>query len=954
MQKLLVLIGFGLLLSPMVLHAQTNAQLRGQVLAAQGQKKINSASVMLISLADSSRDGRLSDQAGNFIFRNKAVGDYLLRIEMSGYDVLEQNVTLIAGKNDLGALLIENKTFGIDEVKIEAERSMAEQKGDTTEYNATAFTTNPDANAQDLIEKMPGVVVQNGQVQAQGEQVTQVLVDGKQFFGSDPNAALQNLPAEVIQSIQVYDQQSEQSQQTGFDDGNTTKTINIVTKVESRNGTFGSVYAGYGDQNRYQAGGSVNLFKQDLRISVLGLSNNINKQNFSAEDLVGVSSGSGRRGGRGGGRGGGSFGGGGNASQFTVNEDGGISTTHAFGINYSDDWGEKVEVSSSYFFNYSDNSTDQFLRQQFLSREGGTGQIYEEDQLANTVNLNHRFSMRLKYDLSEKSSFTFRPSISAQQNMGADSTYGQTSLNSSILNLSDNIFSADLGGYQLSGDLYFRQRFAKRGRSISVGIRPQYQVQDGTNQLQSSLSYFTVPASQNVLDQQSTLDTKAFTFSTNTRYTEPLGLRAQLQLSYEYAPQFQDSDKRTFNYNELAGNYIDLDTALSNTFDNTYEAHEVGAGLMYRTSKWFLMSRINYQYAQLENLNTFPTNGETKYNFNSILPFVMLRYRVSKQKQLRIFYRTSTSPPSISQLQNVVDNTNPLQLSTGNPDLIQDYTHRVMLRYNLTKTENNSVVFAYINGQYTQNYIANSNFIARRDTILPNGVLLTPGTQLSMPVNLDHYWNLRSFITYGKMIEKLKTNMNLSLSAGYVRQPSLINGALNNAQTANVGLNVVFSSNISENVDFTISSQTNANQVVNTLQPQLDSDYISQQTRVRLNLIFGPQIVFRSTLNHQLYRGLSDEFNQDYWLWTASVAKKFLKNNRGELALTTFDVLGQNTSINRTVNEFSIQDLQTTVLQRYFMLTFTYRIRQFEGQAAPSSQPADLNRPPGGGDFRRP
>ncbi|MEM6346768.1 MAG: outer membrane beta-barrel protein [Bacteroidota bacterium] len=932
------------------LLAQTHAQLRGQVIAAQGEQKINSASVLLISLPDSTQEGRLSDQEGYFIFRKQKAGAYLLRIEMTGFDVLEQNINLKAGKNDLGVLQLENKSFGLDEVTIEAERSMAEQKGDTTEYNATAFTTNPDANAQDLIEKMPGVVLQNGQVQAQGEQVTQVLVDGKQFFGSDPNAALQNLPAEVIQSIQVYDQQSEQAQQTGFDDGNTTKTINIVTKVESRNGTFGSVYAGYGDQERYKAGGSVNLFKQDLRLSVLGLSNNINKQNFSAEDLVGVASGRGRRGGFGG-RGGGRFGGGGNASQFTVNEDGGISTTHAFGLNYSDDWGEKVEVSGSYFFNYSDNTTDQILKQQFLTREGSSGQIYDEEQLSNTVNLNHRFNARLEYDLTEKSSLIFRPRVSVQQNTGADSTYGQTSFNSNILNLSDNIFAADLSGYQVNADLYYRQRFKKRGRSISVGIRPQYKVQEGNNELLSSLTYFTAPASQNVLDQQSTLDTKAFTFSTNARYTEPLGLRAQLQLSYEYAPQFQDSDKRTYNYNELAGDYVDLDTALSNTFDNTYEVHEVGSGIMFRTSKWFIMGRLNYQYAQLENFSTFPTEGETFYNFNSLLPFVMMRYRVSKQKQLRIFYRTSTSPPTIAQLQNVVDNTNPLQLSTGNPDLLQDYTHRVMLRYNLTNTEKNNVIFAYLNGQYTQNYIGNSNFIARADTILPNGIALTPGTQLSMPVNLDNYWNLRSFITYGTMLKKLKTNMNLSLSAGYVQQPSLINGALNNARTANLGLNLVFSSNISENVDFTISSRTNANQVVNTLQPQLDSEYLSQQTKVRINLIFGPQIVFRSTLNHQLYRGLSDEFNQDYWLWTASLAKKFLKNDRGELALTTFDVLGQNTSISRTVDEFSIQDLQTTVLQRYFMLTFTYRIRQFEGQSAPSQNNNQM-RPPR--DFGRP
>ncbi|MEL7340765.1 MAG: carboxypeptidase-like regulatory domain-containing protein, partial [Bacteroidota bacterium] len=297
MYKILPLLLLGLLLVPGGLLAQEKAQLIGQVQSAQAEQNINSATVLLISLPDSAQEGRLTDPGGIFIFRNQAIGEYLLRIEMNGYDAYEQAITIVEGRNELGVLKLENKSFGLDEVKIEAERSMAQQNGDTTEYAATAFTTNPDANAKDLIEKMPGVVVQNGQVQAQGEQVQQVLVDGKRFFGNDANAALENLPAEVIQSIQVYDQQSEQAQQTGFDDGNTTKTINIVTKPESRNGTFGSLYAGYGDQNRYQAGGSVNVFDDDMRLSILGLSNNINKQNFSGEDLVGVASGRGRRGG---------------------------------------------------------------------------------------------------------------------------------------------------------------------------------------------------------------------------------------------------------------------------------------------------------------------------------------------------------------------------------------------------------------------------------------------------------------------------------------------------------------------------------------------------------------------------------------------------------------------------------------------------------------------------------
>src|SRR5690606_2917827 len=270
---------------------------------------------------------------------------------------------------DLGRIALADDVVALDEAVVEAVQERVILRGDTTAYNAAAFQVNPDANAEDLVAKLPGVVVQDGEVQAEGEAVRRVLVDGEEFFGDDPTAALRNLPAEIIQEIQVFDRQSDQARFTGFDDGNEEKTINVVTRADRRNGQFGRVHGGAGLDGRYNAGAAVNVFDGSRRITLLGLSNNVNQQNFASEDLAGVLGGSGgRRGGRGGrgggARGAGPRGGGGDGvdpRSYLVGERGGLNTTHALGVNYTDRLGDRVRLNGSYFLNHTGNDTESSL-----------------------------------------------------------------------------------------------------------------------------------------------------------------------------------------------------------------------------------------------------------------------------------------------------------------------------------------------------------------------------------------------------------------------------------------------------------------------------------------------------------------------------------------------------------------------------------------------------------------
>ena len=884
----------------------------------------------------------VSDENGNFKFEGLAAGDYRLEISYIGYQQLVRPVSLAGESRDLGILTLKKDTTRLKEVVIEEKVVPVRMQGDTTQFDAKAYKTNPDANAEDLIAKMPGIIVENGNVQAQGENVQRVLVDGREFFGDDPNLALKNLPAEIIDKIEVFDQMSEQSRFSGFDDGQTTKTINIVTKAETRNGIFGQLYAGGGTDERYKSGGNVNQFVGERRVSVLGLANNVNQQNFSNEDLLGVlSSGGNRRRRRGGGRGTGGRGGAGafrrgnNADNFLVGQQNGISTTESFGINYAGQWGKKLSFTGSYFFNQSDNSAiEQLSRETFLPN--GTSQFYDEQNENETANLNHRLNLRMEYQIDRYNSIIFTPRVSFQQNEANSSLFGENfSLTNEPISETSDLSVSDQSGYNLNSNLLFRHRFKKRGRTFSANFRTQFNENDGDSRLNALNGFFNEGAAQNdSISQQTLSDVSGYTLATNLVYTEPLGNKLQLQLTYNGSYAENIADRKAFDMLNQPNKSLEPDPALSNEFENDYFTHSVGTGVMMRSEKLILRGSISYQSASLQNHQLFPRVASLDRSFNDLLPRLMIRYNISPEKNLRIFYRTQTNAPSAIQLQNVIDNANPLSLTAGNETLRQDYSHTFVTRYSHTHTEKSKSFFALLLVRKTNNYIGNSTFTAQADTVLAEGITLNQGSQFTQPVNLDGYWNVRSFLSYGMPFGFLKSNLNLNTGITYNRTPGVINELENIAKTLNLSQGVVLGSNISQNVDFTLSYTANYNVVDNSIQPDLDNNYFMHTLGVKFNWIFWKGINLRNELSHQLYRGLSDEFNDDFLLWNVSLGKKLFKNQRGEIRATVFDLLSQNISISRTVTESYIEDLDTRVLQQYFMLSFIYNLRNFKSTAA--------------------
>ncbi len=353
------------------------------------------------------------------------------------------------------------------------------------------------------------------------------------------------------------------------------------------------------------------------------------------------------------------------------------------------------------------------------------------------------------------------------------------------------------------------------------------------------------------------------------------------------------------------------------------------------------MAGVNYQTTVLQGDQDFPYATDVRKTFSNFLPSAMLNYKFTKSSNLRAFYRSSTNLPSVTQLQPVINNTNPLFLSGGNPNLRQELSNSLRLNYTRTNTAKARTFVAFASGEYVSDYIGNSTLIATQDTALQEGVTLRGGSQFSAPANLDYSWNFRSFLTYGLPIDPIKCNLNFVGGYTFSNSPSMINGRINRSTTQQVNTGLVLGSNISEQLDFTLSYTAYYNTVTNTVQTQANNNYFYQLASLRFNWITWKKFVVNSDVNYTLYNGLSSStFNQSYLLWNAAVAYKFLKNNAAEIRLSAFDLLRQNNSISRTVTETYVEDTRTKVLSQYWMLTLTYNLRNFSSAPAPAPTPA--------------
>ena len=856
---------------------------------------------------------------GEFTFSNVPFGKYQLLISFIGYQNFSKEVSCFQSTIDLGASTLHYQSQYTSTIKVVA-NSPLKIKDDTIQFNANSFKTNLDATAEDLVKKMPGITVENGTVKAQGEDVKKVTVDGKTYFGEDANAALKNLSADMIDKVEVFDQMSDQAAFTGFDDGNSSKTMNLVTKNQLRNGVMGKVYGGYGTTNEYESGLTYHNFKNDRKLSVLALSNNINVQNFSSEDLT-TTTGSAPSQGRGGGRNNGA------ANNLMTAQQAGINSVNSFGLNYSDIWEKKMKVSASYFFNQGNNENVQSLSRQFFANSD-SAVFYNEEGTYLAQNFNHRANAKFEYFIDSANALIFIPTISFQNNSKDNTIAGNGSILQTLLNESQNTYTSQFTSYKLGGDVLYRHKFAKKGRTISTNLHGDWNNKWGDNMLNAINQYYST-LSADTVNQHSTQNSPSKGYSANVSYTEPVGKIAQLLVTYKLGYSQNESQFNTLNFSDATQLYSVLDTSLSGNFNSDYYTQQFGPTLRVNIKKVSFSVGADYQRVDMFNNQSLPVLSDVQRRFESVLPKASLKLKLSPRSNMKFDYKTQVNVPSVNQLQEVWNNSNPLLLTVGNAALKTSFTHSINGRFMYHSKKSKSIM-AFAMFSKTNNYISNATQLVTNDVVLADGKELKQGTRYSQPLNLDGYWNVRSHLVFSTPIKSLKLNFNASTGFMSTVTPILLNGEKGFSQSFTYPLGLTLSSNINEKIDFSISSAGSYNEVRNTLQISSNNNYFNVLSTAKITYSFWKGLVFQSEVAHTWYAGLSSAFNRNYFLWNASLAKKFLKDNKGEIKLSVFDVLQQNNSITRTVADTYVEDLKNVVLQQYFMATFTYKFKKLK------------------------
>ena len=894
-------------------------------------KPLRMASISLLTARDSGYvTATITDGDGRFRLRNVAIGHYRLLITFLGYQNASQYVTISRETLviDAGTVRMSEQTNLLQEVVVRQESAPVTVRQDTVEFNANSFKTQPNAQVEELLRKLPGVdVARDGTIRAQGQAVNRVLVDGKPFFGNDPKMATRNLPADIVDKVQLYDQSSDQSQFSGIDDGNRERTINLTLKPDKRKGYFGQNAVGLGTARdggakRYQSRLNLNRFNNrengpGRQLSLVGQANNLNQQNFTLQD-----------GASGGGAGGpvlvGSPGG---VAPGTNQTPTNIIETKAIGANYRDKWGSRAEVATSYFLNQATTTTDQKSRRESIL----PGQAFITDQSNYSQNrqTNHRLNGRIDWQLDSLTSLRILPNVS-WQNTGYDSrldsrTTLPAKLNSAdydpkLLNTGETIYAAS--GNNLTGynNLLLMRKFRREGRTLSLNLNTT--LTDGqTNALNQSANTFydstgfTPPGSMH-LDQRNRQTSYSLQNTLTFSYTEPLSLTRKIEFQYAYLNSYNRADRTVNDMNAATGQYDKLNPMLSNRFSSLFATHRAGATLQTRRLRYTYALGLDFQEATLQVENRSADTSQS-HSYMNLLPNALFSYTLSRNRSIRLQYRTRLTAPSVTQLQPVVDNTNPLAIWVGNPMLRPEFYHTLTLTYNGASGLSNRSLFVFASLNQSANRIGTAT------------TLNESGVQTTLPVNAGGYWTASGFMSLGRFLQSLKLNVTLTTNAGFTRALSFVNDQTNASRTVSVGQGLRLQSAYNEKIDYGLSGTINYQSVTYSLLPKQNVAFWSQYATADLHWELPFRFVLTSDLTYTATSGQSAGYNQQFLLWNVALSKQLFKAKQGELRVQIFDLLNQNRSLIRNTSDAYIEDVQSQVLRRYGLLSFFYNLRKF-------------------------
>ena len=974
MKRLITFVAFLLMALPTMAQS---GKVTARIIDGDSKEGIIGA-IMEVRKEGSQSAGRhsVSGAEGSVTVSGLAAGDYVVTISFIGYATQTHHVTLTHSA-DLGVVELMPEAVEIEAVVKEVQALRTSQNGDTVAYNAAAFKVSADADVEGLLKKMPGITISNGQVEAQGEQVRKIYVDGKEFFGEDVSTALNSLPAQAVDRIEVFNKLSDNAEFSGMDDGEGFKAINIVTHSNMRQGIFGKIYGGYGYQpdidggspdpsfensdvyqselsdvtshHKFNIGGNVNIFQGSSRISVIGLFNNVNQQNFSFEDIIGVTGGG--QGGHGGGMGRG-------VGQYMVRPQSGVARVGSIGVQYSDSWGEgdKVKLNGSYFFNDTKTRDKNYLQRwyEFPSPEDELEQVGESE----THNYNHRLNVRLDWNINSNMSLMSRTNLSFQGNDPYSQKYGEQCGVSAeekglpyemIFNGTDA--SSYTRGFRVSEFLQYRVKLGKDGRTLTVDGR--FAVRNTPSSLTNSYSNLATLYNEeqgiwmpdlryvSAYAPQGETDIRA-----NVTYTEPVAQYAQVSMQYRFDMENQDITKTAY----ITGSDYDItgltpDASLSSYTDSRSMEHRVGPGFRYAKNRNTFIANIFYQHSMLDGM---VKDEYIKRDYDHLTYFMMGNVAFNPENSIRVFLTSYTQNPDVRNLQNIYDVSNAQYITKGNPYLKSSYNHRINFHYVRSNIEKGRTFMWMFSGNITQDYIGQSIYY-NPETITIDGEEYNP-LQYSTYANMNGASSLRTHVSYGFPISPIKCNLNVMVGYSWTRTPSMINDQLNITSTMGYDATVSLGSNISENIDFTIQWNGVYNDAKQSLAGRnMNNQYFNHTASGSLKWVFWKGFTLTAAVNYNQYIGFTNNYNEDYLICNVYLGKKLFKNQQGEILVGVNDLLNENAAFARTVGSGYTQNAWNSVVGRYFTVQFNYNLRHFGKRGSQNPSDYGMDVAPGAG-----
>lgn len=909
-------------------HQKRTYIIRGKVLDSATRKPLVSATVYVRQPKDSAVvTVGFTDESGVFTLKDIPKDSSLqFMIFYTGYARYHKLLQHIKSDTlNVHTIYLAMNSHVLSGVTVTGEAPPIAIKGDTIQFNASSFKTRPNSVLADLLKKLPGVNVdQNGNVTAMGVKVDKIEVNGKKFFGNDPKIALQNLPSAIVDKVQITDTKTTEQEMTGEPSTGQTKTINITLKKGMDHGFFGRAYAGDGTGKHYDASALVNYFNGNHQISVLGATNNINQVGFTVNEIQSMMSANGNTRGYGYN----------NGNGITVNginlgpSQTGLNTTTTAGVNYNDEYGKHVSVNGSYFYGNTRLDNDTKTAQQNILPDSLFN--YNSDNITHNDNLSHQINAQILFKDSLWR-ISYEPSINISNSTGLSSNdAASTGLKGNLINQSNSLYTNNDGSNNFNNRLDAYRKFKKKGQYLFASFNAQNQTSNNHDYNIYTNLFYDGSTADDSANQFINNQTQNNNYRGYIRYNQPVSKSISLNVGYQLQWQYGLTDKQTLDLDYATGKYTKPDSTYSNKFRSNVitQAPQAGLTFMADSGRWSLNASANFNFIGLHH---YSFTHQLAFNQNQffISPQIFFSHRFKDKAFLYFNYYSFIQQPDISQLLPVADNSNPLYITKGNPDLKPSVYNGLQLNYNKYDFKSGNAIFLGMGYNYTHNAIVN---VTTYDQQLRQ-------TSTYTNINGNKGFFLYADISKTKKKENYHWRIGLNSQSNIGLNHSFVNGDPYTSNSYNFSLSPSVTYGYKELFEVTPSYKINYQYSKYNIKSLNNRQSTMQQAGLSGTLYWPKRITWTSDWTYTHNSDVAPGFRKGFILWNGSVGYDLFKQRQATIQFSVYDLLNQNVSVRRNITATYTQDVQTVILHRYFMLKLIYNLKKVGGEKKKVNRP---------------